>query len=137
MSQHAAVLFANDAFYLAFTNRDAAAMEAIWSDHPSVSCIHPGWQAVVGRRDVLDSWRAILGGSNPPQVRPLGARATLVGEVAVVVCYEELESAERLLVATNVFAREDGTWKLLHHQAGPSPLQPEQMREADPETPVQ
>jgi hypothetical protein len=41
----------------------------------------------------------------------------VIGDSAYVVCGESIEGAE--LVATNVFVREDGTWKLVHHQAGP------------------
>lgn len=137
MSQHAAVLFANEAFYLAFRNRDVAAMEALWSHHPAVACIHPGWQALIGREAVLESWRAILGGSNAPAIRPRAARASLVGETGLVLCYEEIEGSDGLLIATNIFLREGATWKLVHHQAGPTPLTPEQVEEPDTETPVQ
>ena len=42
MPEHAAVLFANDAFYLAFANRDYDAMDVIWARDAPVTCIHPG-----------------------------------------------------------------------------------------------
>lgn len=137
MSQHAAVLFANEAFYLAFRNRDLGALEAAWSSRASISCIHPGWQPVTGRDAVIESWRAILGGSKPPAIRPRAAQATLAGETGIVICYEEIEGADSLLVATNVFLRENGVWKLLHHQAGPTPLRPDQLEEPEPEAPLQ
>jgi len=35
------------------------------------------------------------------------------------VCYEVLEGG--FLAATNVFVREDGAWRMVHHQAGASP----------------
>jgi hypothetical protein len=41
----------------------------------------------------------------------------VLGESAYVVCGEAVDGAE--LVATNLFVREDGAWKLVHHQAGP------------------
>src|SRR5437868_1538296 len=34
---------ANQAFYDAFDRRDFAALAALWSSRPTVSCIHPGW----------------------------------------------------------------------------------------------
>ncbi len=37
-----AVLFANEAFYRAFVDRDLATMEQVWSRRDSVVCIHPG-----------------------------------------------------------------------------------------------
>ncbi|MEX0759439.1 MAG: nuclear transport factor 2 family protein [Tistlia sp.] len=137
MSQHAAVLFANEAFYLAFRNRDAEAVEKLWAESASVTCIHPGWQALIGREAVIDSWRAILNGDNPPSIRPRGARATLAGEVGIVVCYEEIEGADSLLVATNLFLREQGAWKLVHHQAGPTPLRPDQVEDPEGEASLQ
>lgn len=137
MSQHAAVLFANEAFYLAFRTRDAGAMEAAWASRASISCIHPGWQAVIGREAVLESWRRILGGSGAPAIRPRAAKATLAGEAGIVICYEEIEGNDSLLVATNLFVREEGVWKLVHHQAGPTPLRPDQLEEPEPEAPLQ
>jgi hypothetical protein len=119
MSDYVAVLFANDAFYLAFTSRDVEAMDAIWSQRPSVTCIHPGWELLSGREQVLESWEAILTSGHSPNVTCHEASATVLGETAYVVCYEELEGA--YLMATNIFIREDNTWKLVHHQAGAAP----------------
>lgn len=137
MTQHAAVLFTNEAFYLAFRNRDAEAMDALWAEGPAVTCIHPGWQAVIGRDAVMETWRSILGGAKAPAIRPRAAHATLAGDAGIVVCYEEIEGSDSLLVATNVFLREGGTWKLVHHQAGPTPLRPDQVEDGDGDLPVQ
>ena len=56
----AEVLSANEAFYAAFARRDVEAMESLWSSRIDLACVHPGWDALVGRREVLQSWRAIL-----------------------------------------------------------------------------
>lgn len=111
------VLAANEAFYEAFAQRDAAAMEAMWSSRSDIACVHPGWEALIGRREVLSSWRAILSSPEAPDVECAGAIAHVLGEVAYVVCNEVLHNAE--LCATNVFVREAGRWKLVHHHAGP------------------
>lgn len=111
------VLAANEAFYEAFAQRDAAAMEAMWSARSDIACVHPGWEALIGRREVLSSWRAILSSPEAPDVECAGATAHVLGEVAYVVCNEVLQNAE--LCATNVFVREAGQWKLVHHHAGP------------------
>ena len=111
------VLEANEAFYDAFARRDVAAMEALWSQRADIACVHPGWDALIGRRDVLSSWRAILGSPEAPDVECAGAVAHVLGDVAYVVCNEVLPGAE--LCATNVFVRENGGWKLVHHHAGP------------------
>jgi SnoaL-like domain len=39
----------------------------------------------------------------------------------VITCEEELGSGT--LVATNIFAKEDGVWRIVHHQAGPQVMQ--------------
>jgi len=109
------VLEANSAFYRAFAARDAAAMEALWARSAPVACVHPGWDALRGRDPVMASWRSILGG-DAPHVRCTRASAHVLGSVAFVVCHETMEGAR--LVATNVFVRESGTWRMVHHQAG-------------------
>ena len=130
IADRAAVLFANDAFYLAFQTGDADAMEDLWAQDALVTCIHPGWQHLKGRDVVMEAWHSIL--ANPPEA-PLsweGATASVYGNMAVVVCYENLGNIT--LVATNVFIREDNLWKVVHHQAGQSPPPP---ADEEPETP--
>lgn len=119
MSDHAAVLFANDAFYVAFAGRDVAAMEGLWSQRHPVTCIHPGWLPLEGREAVMQSWEAILDNPNAPAIACLNASAHLLGDIAYVLCQERLEHG--FLVATNVFVREPAGWKIVHHQAGASP----------------
>ena len=112
----AAVLFANDAFYLTFQTGDFDAMEAVWSARDEISCIHPGWPPLLGREAVMQSWRAILGNPQQQAVTAHAAVAELHGETAIVICYETV--GRFTLAATNVFVREDGAWKLVHHQSG-------------------
>ncbi len=64
----ALLLFANDAFYRAFTSRDYAAMEGLWARAHPVMCLHPGWPALFGREDVLGSWQRILGNPQAPSI---------------------------------------------------------------------
>lgn len=115
----AAVLFANDAFYLTFQTSDYDAMEKVWSARDGVSCIHPGWPPLLGREPVLQSWRSILANPNQQAVTAHAAVAELHGDSAIVICYEAV--GKFVLVATNVFVREDGQWKLVHHQSGETP----------------
>ncbi len=118
-----AVLEANAAFYRAFDQRDLEALAALWAEHAPVGCIHPGWAPLHGRESVVASWKRILEGQ-PPRIACLGARAHVFGDCALVICSEHLEGGT--LAATNVFAREGGAWKLVHHQAGaqPEPVDP-------------
>ena len=112
-----AVLAANLRFYEAFTTQDIDAMERLWARHAPVSCIHPGWHALSGRATVMESWRNILSNLDAPRVMCHDDEALLFGAVAVVLCEEELDNGH--LAVTNVFVREDGEWRMVHHQAGP------------------
>jgi SnoaL-like domain len=116
MSEKDDVLAANVGFYRAFAAGDMAAMDALWSPRGEVTCIHPGWQALVERDAVMQSWQAIL--ASPPAVRCLGARAFVENDRAYVICYETV--GDGMLVATNIFSCEEGTWRMVHHQAGPT-----------------
>ena len=112
----AAVLFANEGFYLTFQTGDIAAMETLWSARDGISCIHPGWPPLLGRETVLQSWRAILANPNQQAVIVHAAVTELHGDSAIVICYEVV--GRFTLVATNVFVREGVVWKLVHHQSG-------------------
>ena len=112
-----AVLQANLDFYHAFNDRSVKAMEALWSRTAPVLCVHPGWNALAGHDPVIQSWRAILTNPDAPHVMVHDDRAFLYGDLAIVQCEEELETGH--LVATNMFIRENGAWKMIHHQASP------------------
>lgn len=131
MSQHDAVLFANEAFYLAFRTRDMSAMADLWAEKVPVSCIHPGWPPLSGRTEVLQSWEGILGGDASPEISCHGAKAHVYGDLATVICFERVPDS--YLIATNVFMREDGLWKIVHHQAGPTSGAPDADDEAAPQ----
>jgi hypothetical protein len=115
VSEHAKILFANEAFYLAFANRDTEAMDAVWAERTPVTCIHPGWVPIEGRDVVLESWAGILGHPKAPEIACREAKATRIGDVAHVLCFEVMEAG--VLAATNLFVLEDGVWRMVHHQA--------------------
>jgi ketosteroid isomerase-like protein len=111
------VLAANQAFYDAFARRDLVAMERIWAREAPVACTHPGWDALHGREDVLESWRAIIEGGGSPDICCVRPRAVVLGDVAFVTCQEVVPGGR--LIATNLFVKEDGRWLIAHHHAGP------------------
>ncbi|MBI3513806.1 MAG: nuclear transport factor 2 family protein [Proteobacteria bacterium] len=117
-ADHDAVLAANRAFYRAFVERDLAAMATLWSEDGAVACIHPGWDVLVGRAAVLASWRDIF--AQPTAIACRDARVLAHGDCACVICHETIGDGRGggMLVATNLFVRQDGAWRLIHHQAG-------------------
>lgn len=108
---------ANDAFYQAIRNGDTVGMEALWAARRPVSCTHPGWSALTGRRSVMESWQALLTEQEPPELWPSGACAVVTGGTAMVICIEQIDGIE--LMACNGFVWEDGAWRLTDHQAAP------------------
>lgn len=108
------LLRANREFYRAFASGDFVAMDRLWAELAEPTCVHPGWAALHGRERVMASWRGIL--RRPLPVRARDEVVTLLGEVGVIVCVEVLPEGE--LAATNVFALEQGRWRMLHHHAG-------------------
>jgi hypothetical protein len=116
------VLFANEAFYSAFGDRDIAAMDALWARDNPVACVHPGWGALVGRASVIESWGGLLANPRSPTPACRAPRPFVCGDAAFVICFEEIEG--NFLLATNIFVREKGAWRLVHHQSGPTADRP-------------
>jgi hypothetical protein len=118
LSDTDSLLFANEAFYRAFADRDVEAMADIWSREHPVSCLHPGWGPLSDRSEVISSWAAILSSPEAPDIACLSPRARVCRDVGIVICFERLRDG--LLVATNMFVREGSVWKMVHHQGGPT-----------------
>ena len=117
MSDEDAILAANAAYYRAFSAGDFAAMSRIWADD-GVSCVHPGWSALVGRTAVLESYRNILMSPGRVSIVHRDDTAIVTGDEGRVVCIEIVDNSA-LLAATNVYRRVGGAWRMVHHQASP------------------
>ncbi len=135
MIRSAEILFANDAFYQVFRSRDIGAMERLWARRLPVVCVHPGWRALMDREAVMESWRGILSNPEAPAIACRAARAQVIGELGLVVCYEIIGAD--VLVATNAFAREGGACRMVLHQAGPCGVPPRDIEEEPPPEPLQ
>ncbi len=109
-------LFTNEAFYMAFTEKDPAAMARLWARHHPTVCVHPGWPALTERDAILRSWESIL--SNPDQPGMDFADPVIhdLGGTVLVTCYELLPGGT--CVATNGFVEEDGGIRMVLHHAG-------------------
>lgn len=125
-----AVLAANREFYRAFRERDLAAMEDMWASHCPVACIHPGWDLLVDREQVLESWKGILVNPASPKVTCSNETPYVMGDVAFVLCHETLDQGT--LAATNIFRREEGEWRMVHHQSTPMGSEPDPTPETPP-----
>lgn len=122
MSDEISLLSANGAYYKAFSACDYKAMSEIWGPD-DISCIHPGWPALIGRDAVLASYREILRNPRQEPIRHRNETAIVSATDGRVLCIEIV--GEAALVATNWFKLVDGAWRLVHHQASPLATVPE------------
>lgn len=64
----------------------------------------------------MASWQEILNSPATARLHCRNERAWQHGAIAGVVCEEVIN--ETVLIATNLFIREDGTWRMFHHHSG-------------------
>ena len=118
-----ALIEANAGFYRAFESLDIAEMDRVWSHVDHVRCIHPGWCLLVGWDAVRQSWEAIFEGSSEMRFSIADVRPQVEGDLGWVTCTENILSDTRgqvavtSLLATNVFERRSGEWRMVHHHA--------------------
>lgn len=110
------VLFSNEAFYLAFSQKDVAAMASIWSRTAPLVCVHPGWRRLTTRDAIMDSWRRILENPDQPGMDFLEPAVHDHGNLVLVTCYEALPNG--VCLATNGFRYEDERWQMVLHHSG-------------------
>jgi ketosteroid isomerase-like protein len=118
-----AVAEANARFYRAFEALDLAAMEQVWAHGDDVKCVHPGWPLLTGWGAVRDSWRTIFQNTEEMRFTLSDVRVEVSESFAWVTCTENILSDVRgrvtvtSILATNLFARVDDAWLLVHHHA--------------------
>lgn len=124
MTQHA-LRAANEAFYAAFASLDLERMTGLWAQKANVTCVHPGWDLVVGQEAVSQSFRSVFEGTSQIQFRIEIASITAGPDLGWVVCREILLTdvqgmpVENAMTAVNAFVREDGVWRVAHHHTAP------------------
>ena len=124
------VLFANEAFYLAFANSDFEAMDNLWAREFDVLCTHPGWTVLNGRDVVIESWRAILANGKDNQIECWNPVAHAYDGFALVTCHELIDG--NALSVTNAFVLENTRWCMVHHHAGPMTTPPPRPMDQNP-----
>lgn len=119
------VASANRRFYDAFQSLSIDEMEKVWSHSNEVICIHPGWDLIVGWEATKESWATIFANTEEMRIKLSHLRISSSGEVAWVVCLENIATGDRGMtsrygfLATNIFRREGGGWLMVHHQGSP------------------
>jgi ketosteroid isomerase-like protein len=125
MEQTDSIIEANTRFYRAFELFDIEDMSEIWDKEQEVTCIHPGWPLIQGRKEVLQSWINIFNNTMVMQFTITESSIKIEGDWAWIICKEYLRSVvngkvnEGKVEATNIFRRIEKTWYLVHHHGSP------------------
>lgn len=129
---------AEEAFYLAFAQRDLEAMMRVWQNSEEISCIHPMSQPFIGQEAVRDSWRQIFANSPEMQISLSDQRIQQYNGMAIHQVTENIlrrDTGQRIMIlSTNIYRRHmENGWRLLLHHA--SAIPPAERREPPPAAP--
>ena len=83
---------ANTRFYRAFELFDIEEMNELWDKELAVTCIHPGWPLIQGRKEILQSWTNIFNNTMVMQFTITESSIKIEGEWGWIVCTESLRS---------------------------------------------
>ena len=119
-------LFANEAFYLAFSQKDVDAMESLWATTQPLVCVHPGWERLTDRDEIIASWQQILRNPRQPGMDFHHAVASSYGSLVLITCYEQLPGG--ICLATNGFVAEQGAARMVLHHSGACAHPPDGIR---------
>ena len=115
---------AEAAFYDAFERRDIESMMAVWADDEAIVCVHPMGSRLQGRAAIERSWRELFAGGAGLKFRLSDAQYSRDDTLSVHCLYENITygpaSQQRSrVIATNVYRRIAGGWRLVVHHATP------------------
>jgi ketosteroid isomerase-like protein len=121
---------ASDRFYAALNrmlNGDPGPMREVWAHSADVTTMHPIGEREVGWEQVRPVWEQVAAQFSAGQVRLRDQLVRVGGELAYELGVEEGEgtlAGQRVPFrhrVTNVYRREGGAWKIVHHHTDPSP----------------
>lgn len=138
MNTNEQVRQASKQFYKALNqmlNGDAEPMATVWSHGSEVSAMHPIGGREIGGEAVQASWEGVAGIASEGEVRLVDQRIHVGSDLAfetgteryrATLAGEEIEGENRV---TNIYRREEGTWKMVHHHTDPDPAMQEMVRQ--------
>ena len=115
---------ASQEFYKALNqmvNGDAEALKAIWSHSPQVTTMHPVGGRQIGWDEVWNTWNQVAQVSSDGKVELHDQFITSSGEMAYEIGIEHAgfrvagTQTEGQIRVTNIYRKESGHWKIVHH----------------------
>jgi ketosteroid isomerase-like protein len=130
MSAENEVRQASAQFYAALNsmgNGDASKMPDIWSHSATVTTMHPIGGREVGWDEVKAPWGQVAQLTSDGQINLNDQLIQVSGDMAYEVGTEQGQATmagEQVAInqrVTNIYRRENGAWKIVHHHADVSP----------------
>ncbi len=124
------VRLASKQFYAALNlllNGNPRPMADIWSHRGPVTTMHPVGGREIGWDQVRESWGKVADAASHGKVELKDQLIQVSGNMAYEVGLEHVQSTfagrdvEADLRVTNIYRREGGAWKIVHHHADISP----------------
>ena len=87
-------------------------------------CVHPGATRIEGRKAVMDSFADLFFDAPILNFKIIDTLYTGNDELAVHLVREEIEldgQVVSIMVSTNIYQFESGSWRMLLHHASPEP----------------
>ena len=130
MSAEDEVRDASNRFYAALnrmTNGDAGALADVWSHGATVTTMHPIGGRQVGWDQVRQSWEQVAQLASGGQVELRDQLIQVAGDAAYELGVERGQltlAGEQVTLdhrVTNVYRRQAGAWKIVHHHTDVAP----------------
>jgi ketosteroid isomerase-like protein len=130
MSTEDEVRKASQQFYAALNrmaNGDAGSMADIWSHSATVTTMHPIGGREVGWDEVRGPWGQVAGLASGGQIKLRDQLIQISGDMAYEVGTEQGQfklAGQQVPIeqrVTNIYRREGGAWKIVHHHSDLSP----------------
>jgi ketosteroid isomerase-like protein len=130
MSTESDVRKASEQFYSALNrmiNGNTDSLSGIWAHSATVSAMHPIGGRQVGWEKVLESFQQVAGIASAGQVKLEDQIIQATSDLAYELGYERGDATlagEHVIIdhrVTNIYRREAGNWKIVHHHTDVSP----------------
>jgi len=121
---------ASKQFYTALNrmlNGDAGPLKAIWSHGSSVTTMHPIGGRQVGWEEVWGAWDQVAKVASDGKVELKDQLIHVTGDAAYEIGVEQAQfklagqQVAGQIRVTNIYAREAGAWKIIHHHTDTVP----------------